>query len=227
MELVVYESPERAAGGAAQRIADLFTEDADGFTIGLAGGGTPSATYEALRGRATGWERVDGWLSDERWVPPDDERSNGRMAAETLMDHVSARFHRPRWSEYIEPADSAAHYEANLRSIHAAKKPDLILLGIGEDGHTASLFPGSSALEETNRWFVANTIPETGENRLTATYPLLWSAERILVLTAGERKAPALRDAFEGESTPIGRIREGNAEVEWHVDHAAASLLSS
>lgn len=227
MELVAYESPEQAAMGAAQRIADLFDEAADGYTIGLAGGSTPAATYEALRGRATGWERVDAWLSDERWVPPDDEASNGRMAAETLMDHVSARFHRPRWSEFIEPADSAAHYEAKLRSIHGGKRPDLILLGMGEDAHTASLFPGSSALEETSRWFVANTIPETGENRLTATYPLLWSAERILVLTAGERKAPALRDAFQGAANPIGRIQEGSAEVEWHVDHAAASLLSS
>lgn len=227
MELAVYESPEQAAVGAAQRIADLFAEAADGYTIGLAGGGTPTATYQALRGRATGWEKVDAWLSDERWVPPDDEASNGRMAAETLMDHVSARFHRPRWSEFIEPADSAAHYEAKLRSIHAEKRPDLILLGMGEDAHTASLFPASPALEETNRWFVANTIPETGENRLTATYPLLWRAVRILVLTTGERKAPALREAFEGASTPIGRIQEGNAEVEWHVDHAAASLLSS
>lgn len=227
MELVVYESPEQAAVGAAQRIADLFAQTAEGYTIGLAGGSTPTATYQALRGRATGWERVDAWLSDERWVPPDDEASNGRMAAETLMDHVSARFHRPRWSEFIEPADSAAHYEAKLRSIHAEKRPDLILLGMGEDAHTASLFPASPALEETNRWFVANTIPETGENRLTATYPLLWSAVRILVLTTGERKAPALRDTFEGASTPIGRIQEGKAEVEWHVDHAAASLLSS
>lgn len=228
MELVVYESAEAAAVGAAQRIADLIVEATDGYTIGLAGGSTPKATYGALRGRASGWERVDAWLSDERWVPPDDEQSNGRMAAETLMDHVSARFHRPRWSEFIEPADSAAHYEAKLRSIHAGKRPDLILLGIGEDAHTASLFPGSAALDETNRWFVASTIPETGENRLTVTYPLLWNAQRILVLTGGERKAPALRDAFEeSATTPIGRIQEGNAEVEWHVDHAAASLLSS
>lgn len=227
MELVVYESPEQAAVGAAQRIADLLAAAVDGYTIGLAGGSTPTDTYQALRGRATGWESVDAWLSDERWVPPDDEESNGRMAAETLMDHVSARFHRPRWSQYIEPADSAAHYEAKLRSLHTEKRPDLILLGMGEDAHTASLFPASPALEETNRWFVANTIPETGESRLTATYPLLWSAVRIMVLTTGERKAPALRDAFEGTSTPIGRIQEGNAEVEWHVDHAAASLLSS
>lgn len=226
MELVVYDSAEDASVGAARRIADLLAEAVDGFTLGLAGGSTPAATYQALRGRATRWHRVDAWLSDERWVPPDHERSNGRMAAETLMDHVEARFHRPHWSEFIEPADSAAHYEATLRSIHDGKRPDLILLGMGEDAHTASLFPGSRALQEESRWFVANTIPETGEHRLTATYNLLWSAHRLMVITAGERKAPALRDSFEGNSTPIGRIGEGDAEVEWHVDRSAASLLS-
>lgn len=226
MELVVYDNADEAAAGAAQRIADLIAEAEDGFTLGLAGGSTPAASYAALRGRATGWGRVDAWLSDERWVPHDHERSNGRMAAETLMDHVDARFHRPHWSEHIEPADSAAHYEAVLRSLHGSRPPDLILLGMGEDAHTASLFPGSDALEEDTRWFVANTIPETGEQRLTSTYPLLWIARRLMVITAGEKKAPALRDALEGTGTPIGRIGEGDAEVEWHVDRPAVSLLS-
>lgn len=193
--------------------------------MGLAGGSTPAATYEALRGRATGWQRVDAWLSDERWVPPDDERSNGRMAAETLMDHVDGRFHRPRWSEFIEPSGSAAHYEADLRSLHSDHRPDLILLGMGEDGHTASLFPGSPALDEEERWFVANTIPETGERRLTATYPLLWAARRLLVIAVGENKAPAVRDTFDGAPTPVGRIGDGDAEVEWHIDDSAGSLL--
>jgi 6-phosphogluconolactonase len=226
MELVVYDSPEELAVGAAERIADLLADSEGPFSLGLAGGSSPTATYAALRGRATGWDRVDAWLSDERWVPPTHERSNGLMAAETLMDHVNARFHRPRWSEFMEPADSAAHYEATLRSIHGDRRPDLILLGMGEDAHTASLFPESLALGESTRWYVDNTIPETGEERLTATYPLLWHAHRLMVLTAGESKAPALRDAFEGSPIPIGRIDEGAAEVEWHIDRAAASLLS-
>jgi 6-phosphogluconolactonase len=226
MELVVYDTAEELAAGAAQRIADLLADGEAPFSLGLAGGSTPTATYAALRGRATGWDRVHAWLSDERWVPPEHERSNGRMAAETLMNHVNARFHRPRWSEFMEPADSAAHYEATLRSIHGDRRPDLILLGMGEDAHTASLFPESRALDETTRWYIDNTIPETGEDRLTATYPLLWRADRLMVLTAGEGKAPALRDAFEGLGNPIGRIDEGDAGVEWHVDRAAASLLS-
>jgi 6-phosphogluconolactonase len=226
MELVVYDSSPEASVGIAQRIADLLVEAEDRYTLGLAGGGTPAAAYEALRGRATGWQKVDAWLSDERWVPPDDDRSNGRMAADTLIDHVEARFHRPRWSEFIDASGSAAHYEATLRSIHGDRQPDLILLGMGEDGHTASLFPDSDALNERKRWFIANTIPETDEERLTATYPLLWRARRLLVMVVGENKAPALRDAFNGADIPIARIDDGDAEVEWHVDRSAASLLS-
>lgn len=226
MELIVYETPEELAAGAAQRIAGLIAESPDVFTFGLAGGSSPASTYEALRDHEVNWSGVDAWLSDERWVPHDHERSNGHMAAEALMDHVPARFHRPTWSEFIEPADSAAHYEATLRTIHGDRRPDLILLGMGEDAHTASLFPGSRALDETSRWFVDNEIPETGEDRLTATYPMLWLARRLMVLTAGSAKAPALRDAFEDVPNPIRRIADGEAEVEWHVDRAAASLLS-
>lgn len=226
MELVVYDTPEEVAIGAAGQIASIISQASERFSLGLAGGTTPVATYEALRGRATGWDRVDVWLSDERWVPPDDERSNGRMAALALIDHVSATYSRPPWSEFMEPADSAAHYEARLRSIHDGRRPDLILLGLGEDAHTASLFPGSRALEEDRRWYVSNVIPETGEARLTATYPLLWNATRLLVITAGVNKAEALRQAIEGSDVPAGRLDEGDAEIEWHVDRAAASLLS-
>lgn len=226
MELVVYDNAEEAALGAANRIAELLESAPGRCTIGLAGGSTPASAYETLRGLPVRWERVDAWLSDERWVPPDDERSNGRMAVETLMGHVEARFHRPRWGEDIEPAEAAAEYEAFLREIHQDRPPDLVLLGMGEDGHTASLFPGSPALQEMERWFVDNVIPETGEPRLTATYPLLWRTRHIVVMVTGERKAPALRDSFESGSTPIARIGEGDGEVEWHVDRSAASLLS-
>ncbi len=225
MDLVVYDTPEEVANGAAQRVARLMADSTGRFSLGLAGGSTPVATYEALRGRATGWDRVDAWMTDERWVPHDDERSNATMAARTLMNHVPARFERPRWSEFMTAEDSAAHYEAALRSIHHDRTPDLVLLGLGEDGHTASLFPDSEALDVQDRWFVANLIPETLEPRLTATYPLLWSAHHIVLITAGEKKAPALRDSFEGV-TPAGRLGEGDADIEWHVDRSAASLLS-
>ena len=226
MELVVHDTPKAMVDAAAQRIADLMAAgEGERFTLGLAGGSTPAATYTALRERATGWSKVDAWLSDERWVPQDSDRSNGHMAAETLLDHVDATFHRPRWSKHLKPEDAAAHYEAAIRSIHPESRPDLILLGMGDDGHTASLFPGTPALDEGSRWIVANDVPQQGETRLTSTFPLLWSARQVLFLVTGAGKAGALRDSFEGK-TPAGQVGEGNAEVEWHVDTAAASLFS-
>jgi len=221
----VHDTPEATAVASANRIAELMEDGEDVFSLGLAGGSTPEATYRSLRDRARSWDRVDAWLSDERWVPPDHERSNGRMAAETLLDQVDARFHRPRWSEFMEARDAAAHYEATLRSIHDRRRPDLILLGLGEDGHTASLFPGTSALEEESRWFVANRVPQIDEVRLTATFPLLWRARVVMLLVVGERKAQAVAESVAGQ-TPAGRLRDGEAEVEWHLDASAASLLS-
>ncbi len=225
MKLVVHDTAEATAEAAATRVARVIGSAGDRVTLGLAGGSTPAATYAALRTQPVEWDRVDAWLSDERWVQPDHQRCNGRMAAETLMDHVDARFHRPVWSELIEPNDSAALYESTIREILGDDRPDLILLGMGDDGHTASLFPDTPALGETNRWFVAQHVPQQRETRITATYPLLWAAELLLVLVVGKSKAVALKEALAGR-TPAGRLGEGDGEVEWYVDVAAASLVS-
>ena len=221
---VIYDTREDTQRGVANRMAESIS-DADGFfSLGLAGGSTPEAAYEMLRGRATGWENVVAWLGDERWVPHEGERSNGRMASDALLGHVDATFHRPLHSDGLAARDSAAYYEATLREAHAGRRPDLVILGLGEDGHTASLFPGSHALEERERWYVANTIPETGEPRLTATYPLLWMAKRLIVLAVGESKAAAMAATIAGE-TPASLLSEGDGELEWHIDRAAASQL--
>jgi len=225
MELFVHDTSEAAVQAASQRIADLISTAQGRFSFGLAGGSAAEATYRMLRGRASGWDKVDAWLSDERWVPPDHERSNGRMAAVTLLDHVEANFIRPRWSEYIEPEDAAAHYEAHLRSIHLDRRPDLIMLGMGADAHVASLFPDTPALAEQSRWYVANREPSNDEDRLTATYPLLWRANLVLVVTLGVEKADALRASLEN-GTPAGQLSEAEGVVEWYVDRDAASLLS-
>ncbi len=225
MQLVVHDTPEAMARAVADRIAEYVGKASGSFSLGLAGGSTPAATYMHLADKPLAWDPVQTWLSDERWVPLDDERSNGRMASETLTDRVGVSFHRPPWNAGMSPSDAAAEYEAVLRSLHRAAPPDLVLLGMGEDGHTASLFPGTAALEVAERWFVANPVPQLGETRLTATYPLLWSSRRLMVLVAGERKAEALKESLQG-TTPAGRLMEGGAEVEWHVDAAAASLIS-
>jgi 6-phosphogluconolactonase len=225
MEVLVEETSEDVAEAASKRVADLIAAAGDRFSLGLAGGSTPEATYKSLRRLAPGWDRVDAWLSDERWVPPDHERSNGRMAADTLLDHVDAVFHRPRWSELIMPEDAAAHYEARLRSIHGGGRPDVVLLGIGDDGHTASLFPGTAALHEESRWFVANHVPQLDEDRLTATFPLLGRSRLLMVLAVGGNKAQAVKRSFEG-ATPAGRLGEGEAVVEWYLDRKAAALVA-
>lgn len=224
MEVIVHDRPEDVADAASRRVAGLIAGSHYRFSLGLAGGSTPEATYKELRGLGADWDRVVAWLSDERWVPPDHERSNGRMAASALLDHVDAVFHRPRWSDLLEPSDSAAYYDATLRSIHGAGPPDVVLLGVGEDGHTASLFPGTEALNVTGRWFVANHVPSLEEDRLTATYELLSRARLLMVLAVGQTKAAAVKASFEG-TTPAGRLDEGEGEVEWHLDRDAASLL--
>ena len=225
MELLVFDSAEEVARRASTRIGDLIMASEGPFSLGLAGGTTPLATYRLLRRRAIGWEKVNAWLSDERWVPPDHERSNGRMAAESLLDHVGASFHRPLWNEHTTAADSAADYEARLRSIFDGGRPDLIVLGMGDDGHTASLFPETPALAEMTRWYAANPVATLGEDRLTATYPLLWNARLLMVVVVGKAKAHALKASF-ARDTPAGRLGEGDARVEWHVDEEAASLVS-
>ena len=224
MRLIVHDSPPDVAVNAAKRIRDLISKGSGRVSLGLAGGGTPRDTYHELRTMDVDWERVDAWLSDERWVPHHDERCNGLMAENSLLDHVDASFHRPQWSESVSPDEAAAQYEEEIRSIFSGGQADLVLLGVGADGHTASLFPGTAAMEERDRWIVANEVPDLYETRITATYPLLWGARNVVFLVTGMRKAQAVRDSFAGK-TPAGHVGEGSGEVEWHVDRAAASLI--
>lgn len=224
MQIVVHETPEETAHAIAERIAQLAVEAKARFSLGLSGGSTPIPAYQVLSGSDLDWEKIDLWVSDERWVPPDHERSNGRMAAEVLSGPAGTWLYRPPWEQDMEPDRAAVEYDTTIRNLHAGRRPDVIHLGVGDDGHTASLFPNTPALEEWNRWIVANWVPSQAEFRITATFPLLWSAALVLVQAQGEGKAAAVRDSFAG-LTPAGRLAEGEASVEWHVDRAAASLL--
>ncbi|MEX1038375.1 MAG: 6-phosphogluconolactonase [Acidimicrobiia bacterium] len=225
MDLFVYENPAEVAR-AVSAIVSRSINDAPGtFSLGLAGGSTPEAAYQELAASSTDWEEVTAWLGDERWVPHDSPRSNGNMAARALFDHVPARLVRPEWSEELSPEESARFYGRFLRDLHQDSAPDIVLLGLGDDGHTASLFPGSKALDETHHRYVANVIPDSGEIRLTATYPMLNSARHIMFLVVGEAKAEALKSSLAGDS-PAGKVGESETRVEWHVDRKAASRLS-
>lgn len=231
MNIVVHPDRDQLAEGAAGFIADRINQSSGSFTLGLAGGSTPVGAYRALRDRRVDWERVEAYVSDERWVPLDHPECNGNQAWTGLITHVGASFHRPQWAPWLTAADSAAHYDATLRTIHPRGRSDLVLLGLGEDGHTASLFPGTAALDApAHRWFVSNFVPRLDRERLTTTVPFLRAAHRLVFLVAGEEKAPALRRVLEPEPgadpLPAALVLDGDAEVTWLVDAAAASLLS-
>ena len=224
----VFADPAALAMGAAELIsARLNSAPGPRVSLGLAGGTSPAATYRNMRDLRCQWDRVDAWLADERWVPLDQEDSNGRLAAEALFDHVNATFHRPRWAPWLQPEESAARYEAILRSIHPADHPpDLVLLGMGDDGHTASLFPDTAALSADRRWYVANFIDKLDTWRLTATFPFLHRARETFFLVEGAAKAERIAGIMEGAPYPASVVAEGPSEVTWLLDEAAARLLS-
>lgn len=192
----------------------------DGFYAGLSGGSTPRALYQRLRPEDLPWDAVDLFFGDERCVPQNDPRSNFRMVRESLLDRVpDARAH------YLHDPDE---YQALLKASLGPKgRFDLLLLGLGEDGHTASLFPGSPALEEESRWVVMAPGAPPVTERLTITPPIIRAAYRVLVLVSGASKAKILKEVLEGEPGryPAQFISQAQGKVEWLVDLEAASLL--
>ncbi len=192
----------------------------DGFYVGLSGGKTPRAVYERLGPDYLPWDTVDLFFGDERCVPSDHELSNYRMVKEALLDRIpQVRAH------FLH--DPGEYAEVLLAALGKTGSFDLLLLGMGEDGHTASLFPGSPALAEDRRWVVAAPGVPPATRRLTITPALIRVARHVLVIVAGEAKARILADALEGPDGryPIQIVRQCQGEVEWIVDRAAASLL--
>lgn len=188
------------ADDVAAKGADVFLEIAP-RTVVLAGGTTPRAMYERLAVSRYDWTGVDIFFGDERCVPPDDEASNYRMAHEALLSRVDARVHRMR-GETCDPEQ----YEQELRSFFAVGRPqfDLVLLGLGEDGHTASLFPGDAAVEVRDRWVVH--VQRTDYARLTLTLPVLSAARVAMFLATGEQKRWAMRELLRGGDIPAARV---------------------
>ena len=215
--------------------------------IALAGGSTPRRVYEFLSGRdpavgtrlrhAVDWSEVEVFFGDERYVPPDHAESNYRMARESLLAHVplSAAQVHPWPTAAGDPAADAARYEATLRAAFPERPAggpprfDLVLLGLGTDGHTASLFPDTAALGEPSRWAVANHVPRLGAWRLTLTFPVLNAAQQVVFLVAGGDKAPVLARVLEGpeapDELPAQRVQPTDGQLTWLVDRAAAGQL--
>jgi 6-phosphogluconolactonase len=236
-EIVVAPDP----GGVARATAERFVMAARrgiGLTgrarVALSGGKTPRDAYALLASRElrrqVDWARVEVFFSDERAVPPEHAESNFRMAWETLLARVPIpreRVHRME-AERADLDAAAAEYEALLRRACEAPAPeiprlDLVLLGMGADGHTASLLPGSPALEESRRLVVPAVAPD-GTRRLTFTLPLLNGADEVVFLAHGPEKAPALRRLLANDaSLPASRVRPAHGHLVWIVDSALAS----
>ncbi len=207
------------------------------FIVALSGGSTPHALYASLEPRDLPWDRVEVFFGDERCVPPDHEDSNYRMVREALLSRVPiphASIHRI-CGEMEDPEDAAAEYEADLRRSFGLGEGDwphfdLALLGLGADGHTASLFPGSRALRERVRLVAATDDAKSGLRRITLTPPVFESARCAMFLVSGEGKAEALRAALEGprdpERVPAQIIEPRGGRLLWLVDAAAARRLS-
>ncbi len=224
---------QQAAGYVAQTLAAAVAARGQA-TIALSGGSTPRRTHELLaapplRDRVP-WEQVHVFWGDERCVPPDHPDSNYRMAYETLLSRVPLpprNVHRVP-TELGPAVVVAAHYERELRQHFALEvedvpRFDLILLGMGADGHTASLFPGTLALEETRRLVVPNRVDYLPHERVTFTFPVLNHARAVAFLVAGRDKAPMVAAALAGDRrVPAARVQPTAGELRWYLDRAAA-----
>ncbi len=224
----------------SRRAAEEFVRRARGrrFCVALAGGSTPRRLYQLLAGapyRAqVDWTQVEFFFGDERAVPPDHADSNFHMANETLLAQLDLRdpqIHRMR-GERDDLDAAAVEYANEIGKVLGGTPPafDLVLLGLGRDGHTASLFPGTAALSEGRRWVVPNLVPQLDTRRLTLTAPILNHASYLLFLVAGAEKREALAAVLEGPRDPLRfpsqLVRPERGELLWVVDRAAAAGLS-
>jgi 6-phosphogluconolactonase len=220
------------ADETAARVERVLLETPIGerASIALSGGSTPRAAYQHLAARCPPWARVDFFFGDERIVPPDADGSNYRMADEALLHRIPLeddQVHRIRGE--LSPEEAADRAEADLRAAvpgDPVPQLDLILLGMGPDGHTASLFPGSAELEETGRLMVPVHRPEMPQPwRVSMTLPVLNAGRRVLVIVGGAEKAPVVPRAIEGDpSIPAGRL-DPAGEFTWILTQDAAAQL--
>jgi 6-phosphogluconolactonase len=230
-----------AAAGAIVDAAQEAVATSHRFSIVLSGGGTPRATYMRLAASPFAermpWDRTWVFFGDERCVPPDHPSSNYRMANEALLSKVAIpadHVHRMRGEE--DPEAAATEYARTLATFFESKRGglprfDLVLLGVGLDGHTASLFPGSSALGEEKRWVAATWVEKLKRTRITVTLPVLNRAALVIFLVAGDEKAEAARRAIEGAApgleVPARRVDPPGGRVLWLLDRLAASKLTA
>lgn len=244
-EVRVYQDDLTLAQAAVEWIVQCSAEAImrqGSFTLALSGGSTPRRTFEILASETNSgrvdWQKTYIFWGDERNVPPDHPESNYRMARLALLDHVPIPAENIfRMQGEITPQNAADVYEGILRAhfanVRSGQPPtatfDLVLLGLGSDGHTASLFPDTNALAETDRWVTANFVPQLETWRLTLTFPCINAARNVTFLVSGESKAERLRQVIHPSGKPAdlpaALVRPQRGKLVWLVDEAAASHL--
>lgn len=241
-KILVFETPEQLAVVAAERFVEYAREthgQPHPFCVALAGGSTPRRVYELLATESFNsgldWSKIQLFFGDERAVPADHPDSNYRMVYETLISKVAipaTNVHRIHGEGDVN--ENARKYENYLRSFFSGQpwpRFDLVLLGMGGDGHTASLFPNSEALNEKSRWVIATRNEESGQDRITLTVPVFNHAKHVMFLVVGIKKAQRLEEVLRlqpgSEQLPAQAIKPASGTLEWLVDAAAASLLQN
>jgi 6-phosphogluconolactonase len=234
----VFQTPEQLARTAAERFVEYareFQDEHGRFSVALAGGRTPKRVYELLatddfKSRVN-WSRVFFFFGDERCVPSTHPDSNYAMVDEALISKVGIpAINVFRIIGEGDPDENARTYENQLRGFFARDSPrfDLVFLGMGEDGHTASLFPSSESLSESSRWVVP-TVSPAGQRRITMTIPALNHAARVIFLVTGKDKAARLAEVLREQASdsrlPAQLIQPTDGTLEWFVDRDAAAFL--
>lgn len=235
-ELVVVPDGESLVSLAARRFTTLASAaiaDRGRFVVALSGGSTPIPVYALLAEKPyasrVDWARLHVFWGDERCVPLDHPDSSYRMTSQTLLNYVpvpSENVHRVRGE--LPPEEAAAVYRSELLEVLGEDgRFDLILLGMGTDGHTASLFPGTKAVEEREEAVVAAYVDKLAAWRVTLTLPVINAARHVVFLVSGSAKAPVLARVHAGEALPAGLVRPQDGQLTWLVDRDAAADLPS
>lgn len=209
------------------------------FSVALSGGSTPQGTYSLLAeqqndpAKRLPWEKIHVFFGDERHVPPTHRDSNFRMANESMLSKIpipSQNVHRILAE--LDASVAAAKYEEELKKFFPTTDPwprfDLIMLGVGPCGHTASLFPDTTALKENSRWVVANWVQKFNTYRITFTFPVINYATEVMFQVAGEEKSTILKEVFQQpdkEIYPCQRVQPQSGRLLWVIEKAAARLL--
>ena len=238
-KIEIFGSPEKLAKKSAEMISEKLSgilRDKNRASLVLSGGSTPKLLYKLLASEGyrakIHWDKVLIFFGDERCVPPHDPLSNYKMAYEALLSKVPVPAENIfRMKGELAPLEAAKEYEENIKS-SLGDDPhfDIVLLGMGADGHTASLFPGTAALNENQKLVAANYVEKLNTYRLTLTYPAINASQNIMFLVAGKDKAETVKAVF-GETSdpplPSQLVYADNAEVIWLLDNPAAALLSN